>query len=185
MFLSLVGSTLLVSGCASLQATPVVAPELHAASAQRHFDQALREAKTESSQLRAEMAATRIAAAKKEAELHELHRQLADIEQSRTQQRQQVETKQQELMVLRAERDQLRQGHNEAQVQLTELPQLRQAAGEAKAIEARLDGRLKELESALARLTAELVQIKQSVEQNQIAPKKKPKMINKAGGGLP
>lgn len=185
MFLSLVGTTLLATGCAAVQAGPVTAPEPHTALAQRHFDQTLREAKAESSQLRAEMAAAKIAAAKKEAELHELHRQLADIEQSRAQQRQQVETKQQELVGLRAERDQLRQGQNEAQVQLAELPQLRQAAGDAKALEARVEGRLKELESALSRLTAELVQVKQSLEQSRTVPKTKTKMANKSSGGLP
>lgn len=185
MFLSLVGTTLLATACAAVQAVPGTAPEPHTTLAQRHFDQTLREAKTESSQLRAEMAAARIAAAKKEAELHELHRQLTDIEQSRAQQRQQVEAKQQELVVLRAERDQLRQGQNEAQVQLAELPQLRQAAGEAKALEARVERRLNELESALARLTAELVQVKESLEQSRVSPKTKPHMANKSGGGLP
>jgi len=184
--LCLLGAALWSAGCTGLHPPPSTVLERSAASAQRHVDDVLREATVESNALRAEMAAARIAAAKKEAEVQDLHRQLADLQQARTQQQQQIETKQQEVAALRNERDQLRQAQSEVQVQLAELPQLRQAAGEAKAVEARLDGRLKELESALSRLTMELAQVQQSVEpkpsleQSQAAPKTKPKTPHRA-----
>lgn len=156
----IVGFALLSASCASDRAELQV---LELDAARRQVDSAIREAKAEAATLRNEMAATRIAAAKKEAELQELRRQVADLRQAQTEQHRTVDAKQTELTTLRTERDQLLQAKAEIQAQLAELPQLRQAAAGARAAETSVQARLKQLESALAVLTAELEQVKQDL----------------------
>lgn len=159
----LVGLALLSAGCASNQPLP----DSMAAAAQRQLETAIRDTRAEAAAIRNEMAATRIAAAKKEAELQELRRQVAELRQARAEQQQAFDVKQTELMTTRAERDQLLQAKAEVQAQLTELPQLRRAAVEAKAAETSVQARMKELESSLATLTTELEQVKKDLARLQ------------------
>ena len=67
-----------------------------------------------------------------------------------------MDAKQTELTTLRNERDQLRQAKLELQTQAVQLPPLRDALAEARASEATVQGRVKELESSVASLTSEL-----------------------------
>jgi DNA repair exonuclease SbcCD ATPase subunit len=99
--------------------------------------------------MRSEVAVTRIAAAKKEAELLDLRRENGEL-------RQLVELRQMELSTLRGERDHLVQVKNEFRVQLDELPQLRQKSAEATAREEALRTKLREVESALSDLTRDV-----------------------------
>jgi chromosome segregation ATPase len=136
---------LVSSGCATEPAVMNGAHEV----AQRHAHQAIESARAEVTGMRSEVAATRIAAAKKEAELLDLRRENGDL-------RQMVEVKQMELATLSGERDHLVQVKNEFRVQLDELPQLRQKTAEATAREEAFRTRLREVESALSDLTRDV-----------------------------
>jgi chromosome segregation ATPase len=116
---------------------------------QRHAHQAIESARAEVAGMRSEVAATRIASAKKEAELQDLRRENNEL-------RQIVEVKQVELATLRGERDHLVQVKNEFRVQLDELPQLRQKTAEATAREEVLRTRLRDVESSLSDLTRDV-----------------------------
>jgi len=147
--------------------------------AQRRTDYVVRELREEAAALRTEMAATRIAAAKKEAEFQELRRQVplliqessearkaeAQLRLSKSEQQQAFDARQTELTALRNERDQLRQAKLELQTQAVQLPPLRDALAEARASEATVQGRVKELESSVASLTSELEKLTGELEQ--------------------
>src|SRR5438094_2915429 len=136
--LTFLGLSLFSQGCASNQALP----DQMAAADQRQLETVIRDMRAEAAAIRNEMAATRIAAAKKEAELQELRHQVAELRQARAEQQQAFDAKQTELMTARAERDQLVQAKAEFQAQLAELPQLlRQTAVEAKAAETSVQAR--------------------------------------------
>jgi len=173
----LVGLVLFPAGCATKQPLPTAMPT----ATQRQFDAAIQDTRAEAAAIRNEMAATRIAAAKKEAELQALRRELAELRQARAEQQQALDARQTELIAARAERDQLLQAKAEFQVQLAELPRLRQATAEAKAAEMSVQARMKELESALATLTAELDQVKKDLARLQNVSEMKPKPSAKAG----
>ncbi len=177
--LSLLGLSLLLWGCA---AEPTIRMESDAA--RRRVDLVVRDAQAEVSTLRQEVAAARIAAAKKEAELPELHRQVAELQrtaeakqgelaalradrdrllQTKSGLEQQVaelqrtaEAKQGELAALRADRDRLLQTKTDVEQQVTESPAPYQSLAEV----AETKTKLKELEASQAVLTAELAQIK-------------------------
>ena len=114
----------------------------HFDSTQRHMDTVLKQARTESNALRAELAEARIAAAKQEAELEELRHQIAELRQT-------VEARQVEHAQLRAERDKLNEAKSELQTQLVEVPLLRQNLADAKMSQAKAQAQVKQLQSAL------------------------------------
>jgi chromosome segregation ATPase len=162
----------LLLGCAMDKA---MVPDPSIEAARQHAESVVREARAEAAALRAEMAATRIKAAKKEAEIQELQRQVTQFRQESVQLRQETvelkrtrgeiqqgtESKQAEMLVLRAERDRLVQVNTATQAQLAELPKLRETMTQATTAQERLQTRVQELESSLAALTAELAQMKQ------------------------
>lgn len=175
--LTFLGLSLFSQGCASNQPLP----DSMAAAAQRQLETVIRDMRAEAAAIRNEMAATRIAAAKKEAELQELRHQVAELRQARAEQQQAFDAKQTELMTARAERDQLVQAKAEFQAQLAELPQLRQTAVEAKASETSVQTRMKELESSMATLTTELEQVKKTLARLQNESDTKSRTSAKAG----
>jgi LysM repeat protein len=177
--LCLVGLGLLLWGCA---AEPTLWMENDAG--RRRVDLVVREAQAELSTLRQEVAAARIAAAKKEAELPELRRQVAELQrtaeakqgelaalradrdrllQTKSGLEQQVaelqrtaEAKQAELAAIRTDRDRLLQTKTDMEQQVAESPAPHQSLAEV----AETRTKLKELEASQAVLTAELAQIK-------------------------
>lgn len=169
---------LMSSGCA--HPTPMLMDPTVTA-ARQHAESVVRETRAEAEALRAEMAETRIKMAKKEAEVRELQRQLQQLRQESAQVRQDsvelkrtkmeaqqgLETKQGEMMVLRAERDGLLQVKNDMQRQLAELPKLRETLMQATAVQERLQSRVVDLESSLATMTTELAEIKQVMAQER------------------
>lgn len=149
--LSLLGVGLLVWGCAA-------EPPLRIGSdaAQRRVDLVVRDAQAELSMLRQEVAAARIAAAKKEAELPELRRQVAELQRT-------AEAKQGELAALRTDRDRLLQTKTDLEHQVTEPPPSQQSATEV----AETQTKLKVLETTQAVLTAELAQMKRDLARGK------------------
>lgn len=123
---------------------------------------AAQEAKAESAALRADLASARIAAAKQEAELRELRRQVDEL-------RQVVDAKHSELIALRNERDRLVQTSTIAQVRVADSSALPASAADV----ASLQTKLREMESVLATLTAELVQVRDTVDQSASVSKSK------------
>lgn len=180
--LSLLGLGLLVWGCV---ADPIIRMESDAA--RRRVDLVVRDAQAEVSTLRREVAAARIAAAKKEAELPELRRQVAELQraaeakqgelaalrtererllQVKTDLERQVvelqrtaEAKQGELAALRTDRDRLLQTKTDVEQQVAEPPRSQQSATEV----AETQTKLKELETTQAVLTAELALMKRDL----------------------
>jgi LysM repeat protein len=149
----LAGLVLLLAGCATSSYTDPMPQRIEAS--QRHSDAVLRQARAEANALRADLAATRIAAAKQAAELQELRLQVAEVRQAN-------ETRQAEQTALRAERDRLVQGSNELQAQVSELAVLRQTVSDVRVAEERARGRVKELETALLSMSTELEQVRRS-----------------------
>jgi len=180
-----VGLAFLSVGCAGDWATD---QRVGLVEARARADAIIRDTKAEMAALRAEMAATRIAAAKKEAEFQELKRQIpqllqesaearkaeAQLRQAKVEQQQALDAKQMELTALRSERDQLRQAKLELQTQAVQLPPLQQALADAKATEAAVQGRVKELEASVASLTGELEQMRQKLAVSQSKGSAKP-----------
>lgn len=174
--LCLIVAVFLTASCGSVTPAP---SRVETYEAQRRTDYVVRELREEAAALRAEMAATRIAAAKKEAEFQELRRQVplliqessearkaeTQLRQAKAEQQQALDAKQTELTALRNERDQLRQAKLELQTQAVQLPPLRDALAEARATEATVQGRVKELESSVASLTSELEKLTGELEQ--------------------
>lgn len=184
--LSLLGLSLLLWGCA---AEPPLRMESDAA--RRRVDLVVRETQAELSVLRQEVAAARIAEAKKEAELPELRRQVAELQrtaeakrgelaalrtdrdrllQTKTGLEQQVaelqrmaEVKQEELAALRTDRDRLLQTKTDLEHQVTEPPPSQQSATEV----AETQTKLKVLETTQAVLTAELAQMKRELARGR------------------
>lgn len=147
---ALVVAALTGGACAGPSAEPM---QRHFDSTQRQMDTVLKQARTESTALRAELAEARIAAAKQEAELEELRHQLAELRQA-------VEARQVEQAQLRAERDKLNEAKGELQTQLVEVPLLRQNLADAKMAEAKAQAQVKQLQSALVTAGVDLKQRK-------------------------
>jgi nucleoid-associated protein YgaU len=101
--------------------------------------------------LRADLAAARISAAKKEAELRQLRRQVAELRRA-------TEAKEVELLTVRIERDRLLEMRNEAKAKQTES---RPTGPAPKATQAKL----RELESALVALSSEVAEIQKGLVQ--------------------
>ncbi len=155
----IVGMVLLAGGCASAP------PDVPSAEQDGHrqAEAAMQAAKAESTGLRSELASARIAAAKQEADLRELRRQVEEL-------RQMVDAKHTELIALRNERDRLVQTAMIAQVRVADPFVLPASAAEV----ASLRTKLREMESALAVLTAELAQMRKVVDQSSSVSKSQP-----------
>jgi len=119
----------------------------------------LQDAKTEAMTLRAGLAAARIAAAKQEAELRELRRQVNELQQI-------LDARQAELIGLREERDRLAQTATIAQVRVANPATVPAPADELTALKTRLH----DMETTLAALTAELTQVKKAMESPLLNP---------------
>ncbi|MEW6248914.1 MAG: LysM peptidoglycan-binding domain-containing protein [Nitrospirota bacterium] len=163
IFLCAVGIVFLLPGCSGTRASS------YGPSSQEAHTRAatiVRDREAELATIRAEMAATRIAAAKKEAELqelrslvHQLRQENAESHQVVRELRQAQEARQVELATLRSERDQLRQAKNEQQ--------------------------FKALTDSLLALTKELGEVKEGLMQSAVKPtvkQKKSSDATKPGG---
>lgn len=139
-----------VGGCAGV---PSVVPQADQYVGQRQAVSALQDAKAETATLRAELATARIAAAKQEAELRELRRQVTELQQM-------VEAKHAELISLRNEKDGLTEAATVAQVRVADSVASQPSADELGAMKARL----LDMETALAALAAELAQVKKALQ---------------------
>ena len=149
---------LLAAGCAS--GPPAAFLAEHDVRA-RQTEAALQEATAEAAALRADVAAARIAAAKQEAELRDLRRQVNELQHM-------VEAKHAELTTLRDERDRLTQAATIAQVRVADPPT--QSAGAVDVVG--MQARLRELESALAALTTEVAQMKKDMGRTESTPQR-------------
>lgn len=158
---ALVGVILLAGGCATEPAADAMRQQIEAA--QRHSDGMLRQTRAEANAQRAELAAARIAAAKQAAELQELREQFAELRQAN-------EARQAEHVALRGERDRLIQARNDPQVQVSEVPRLGPNTIESKTAEGKAQVRVRELETALLMLSAELEQVKKKTGRHKGKP---------------
>ncbi len=159
--------SLLAPGCAA-DRTAWPGPEIEAA--RRQADQVVRDSYAEVAALRQDLAAARIAAAKKEAEVQDLRRQVeelsqaaADLRQARAAQLQEHESTQAELAQLREERDRLLQASRGTTGQDVNAPPLSSKAGENQPTTTMMQARLAELESAVSTLTTELTEVKREL----------------------
>lgn len=145
----------LFPGCAG-NSQPTPADDL--AAVRKYLDRLVSETREDTEALRAEMAATRIAAAKQEAELKELRQEVAE-------RRQMVDARQAELDVVKTERDRLLQTktdlHTQLQTQTAEVSRLRATAGQIEMARAKAA----ELESQLTSRMTELNQVKSDLAQ--------------------
>jgi LysM domain-containing protein len=135
--------------------------------ARKQAEQAAQRIRTEAAALRADMATAKIAAAKKDAEVQELRRQMAEFMQAETQRQQKGDERVAELTMLRTERDRLQKEKTDLQAQLANPN--RQVASESPASQ----NKMKAMDQALALLARELSQVKQMLAKNQ--PKTKGK----------
>lgn len=155
---------LLAAGCATTQTPPI---PVNDDVARKQAEQAAQRIRTEAATLRADMATAKIAAAKKDAEVQELRRQMAEFMQAETQRQQKGDERVAELTMLRSERDRLQKEKNDLQAQLANTNH--QVASESPASQ----NKMKAMDQALALLARELSQVKQMLAKNQ--PKSKGK----------
>jgi len=151
----------LAGGCAAEPAVDAMRQQIEAA--QRQSDGVLRQARAEANAQRAELAAARIAAAKQAAELQELREQFAELRQAN-------EARQAEHVALRGERDRLIQARNDLQTQVGEVARLGPNTTEFKTAEEKAQVRVKEMESALLMLSAELEHVKKTTARRKGKP---------------
>jgi LysM repeat protein len=149
----LIGTWLLLAlpGCGGGHLAAALAD---AEAARRHADTVVRDTAQEAAALRAELAATRIAAAKQEADDQDLLARLAELRRT-------VETRQGELASLRVERDQLVKTNVELQGQLAEAVRARQVAADGGQTQSKVQA----LEAALAQVVEQLADVRRSVKQ--------------------
>ena len=138
--IGLLGITALLAGCAS---GPSMPPPERVATMQQ-TETALQELRKEAAALRAELAATRIAAAKQEAELQQVRGQVDELNRA-------LSVKELDFASVRHERDRLL---------LTR--QFQEETGMTQA-------KLQEVESALTALTTEVAQVKQELAQEPVS----------------
>lgn len=160
----LIACTLLavsLPGCSSTRPN-VMLPDT--AAVRRHADQVVRQSMEAAAAMRAELAAARIAAAKQEVEQRELRRQVEELQHL-------ADTRQQEVVALRSERDELEKTSSELRVQsaallsqAAELPKLRQEATETTGTQ----GKLKEIEALVAGLTEDLARVKRDLAREPV-----------------
>ena len=172
-FLSL--AALPAVGCASDQ-TPQL-PADDGGVSRKQAEAANQRARAEINAIRAEIATARIAAAKKEAEVQELRRQLAQVSQGETQRQQMTENNSAEVMMLRAEREKLLREKSELQAQVAN-PQSPRVAAEGPASHDKMQA----MNTALSLLAHELAQVKQQLAKNQPGDKSKGKGKGKDKG---
>lgn len=153
-----VAMILLADGCAGV---PSGVPPTDQNGGQRRVDAELQDAKTEAAALRSDLATARIAAAKQEAELRELRRQVNELQQI-------VDAKQAELISLRNERDRLEKSATIAQVRVADPSALPASTADVASLQAKLH----DMESVLTALTAELAQVKKEMARPVSAPKR-------------
>jgi septal ring factor EnvC (AmiA/AmiB activator) len=154
-----IAMVLLTGGCASV---PPGVPQADQNSGQRRADAELQDAKAETTILRADLAAARIATAKQEAELRELRRQVTELQQV-------IDANHAEVNALREERDRLAKSVTVAQVHVTDPSALPASAADVAALQAKL----REMETVLTTLTAELAQVRKDVDQSTSVSKSK------------
>lgn len=128
---------LLTAGCVSV---PSGVPYADQSSGQRQAETVLQDLRREAATLRAELAATRIAAAKQEAELQQVRGQVDELNRA-------LSVKELESATVRHERDRLLLTQKIHEEQGTTL------------------ARLQEVESALTALTTEVAQVKHKLAQ--------------------
>lgn len=145
LFLLFVNLTLAVSGCATMSDRPITS----ATDEGRQVTQLVQDREKELFALRAEMASTRIAAAKQEAELQELRATVVQLRQENSashqalfEAKQTLEARQTELAALKADRNQLAQGSSQSD---------------------RNDYKLATLENTVTSLSQELTELKQTL----------------------
>lgn len=140
---------LLTAGCAHV---PASVPGSTPNNGTPQIEKALQDARTEAATLRSHLASARIMTAKQEAELRELRRQVNELQQI-------LDARQTELIVLREERDRLAQAATVAQVRVADPSTLPPSADDVNAMKAKL----REMETTLAALAAELAQVKREL----------------------
>ncbi len=134
----------------------------------------IRNAKQEVVNLRADLGAARIAAAKKEVEVGEMRREMAHIRQriselqeTAAQQHYAAEQQLVELTAVKAASDRVSREKLEMQRELAELPSLRQALSASQVAERQVLTQLKELEGAAAALKEELMAVKTAAMERE------------------
>lgn len=144
-YLLLVSLMLAVSGCATMSDPPITS----ATDEGRRVTQLVQDREKELLALRAEMASTRIAAAKQEAELRELRATVVQLRQENSASHQALfeakrtlETRHTELAALKAEHNQLAQGSSQSD---------------------RNDAKLATLEHTVTSLSQEITELKQTL----------------------
>lgn len=132
----------------------------------------IRNAKQEVVNLRADLGAARIAAAKKEVEVGEMRRDMAHIRQrvselqeTYDQQHYAAETQQVELMAVKAASDRVHRDKLEMQRELVEMQSLRDALAASRMADGQAQARVKELENRLVAITEELATAKAESEK--------------------
>lgn len=140
---------LLLTGCATGPWTP---PEAADVIHSRQSAAALQDSKAEAATFRADLAAARITAAKQEAELRELRRQISELQQL-------LDAKQAALIKMRDENERLAQSATIAQVRVADPGAVSTNPDEITVLKARLS----DMEAALAALAAELAQVKKEI----------------------
>ena len=161
---------LLAGGCANVPSIPGADQN----SRQGRVEAAVQEAKAESAALRADLASARITAAKQEAELRELRRQVNELQQI-------IDAKQADLTALREERDRMAKSATIAQVHVADPSALPASAADVTSLQAKLH----EMESALAALTTELAQVRKDMNQSASVLKSKPASVRPSRPGSP
>jgi septal ring factor EnvC (AmiA/AmiB activator) len=154
-----IAMVLLAGGCASV---PPGVPRADQNSMHGQGEAAVQEAKAESAGLRTDLASARITAAKQEAELRELRRQVTELQQV-------IDANHAEVSALREERDRLAKSVTVAQVHVTDPSALPASAADVAALQAKL----REMETVLTALTAELAQVRKDVDQSTSVSKSK------------
>lgn len=134
----------------------------------------IRNAKQEVINLRADLAAARIATVKKEIEVEELRRETAharqrvsELQQAHDQQQYLVVKQQADLSGVNADRDRLQSEKTAMQRELAELPPLREALSASQAEEAQARARLKDLERAVVAFKEELETVKAAAVERE------------------
>jgi len=147
-----------VGGCAGV---PPGIPHAGQNSAQQRAEAELQDAKAAAAALRADLAGARITAAKQEAELRELRRQVDEL-------RHVADARHAELTALREERDRLTEAATVAQVRVADSVASQASADEVGAMKARL----RDMETALAALTTEVAQMKKDMGRPESTPQR-------------
>lgn len=169
-------------GCGAPQSAATPTLDHSGPSAERLHELALRDARAEAAGLRTAIATVRIAAAKQEADLGDMRRQVGDLQQA-------LLAKQQDLATLRHERDGLLQAKADIQAHVVGLPDARPILNETTRADTLTTSRLSRLESAVQTLSGSLDQIQKNLTKLQTRgttrPKPKPMVLAEPSRGRP